>query len=123
MFELYALMKGFGTGLYLKGLWADVSGTSVPLEMRTDANNLVTTATTTHAPEQKETTHMIDVLRREAAQGAIEEFGHIVTELCLADSLTKRSAKPDQLIKTVNSGILEGLDVHPPFRSGHHYRA
>ena len=44
--ELYALMKCFGNSLYLKGLWADCSGQPVAIHMRTDANNLVTTART-----------------------------------------------------------------------------
>ena len=43
--------------------------------MRTDANNLVTTAGTTHLPEQKETIHMIQMLRREAVSGSIEDLG------------------------------------------------
>ena len=62
--ELYALMKCFGTCLFLRGLWKDLTGNTVPLHLRTDANNLVTTAATTHLPEQQETTHMIQMLRR-----------------------------------------------------------
>ena len=60
--ELYGVLKGFGTGQYLRSLWTDMSGELVSLEMRTDSNNLVTTALTTHVPQQKETTHMIDML-------------------------------------------------------------
>ena len=115
-------MKGYGTGQYLRSLWTDVSGQDIPLELRTDANNLVTTARTTHAPEQKETTHMVDMLRRETSLGDISDFAHIRTELCLADALTKNSAKPDQLIKTVLKGILEELDHYPCFRQGHRYK-
>ena len=44
--ELYALMKGYGTGQWIRGLWADISGEDVKLYMRTDAYNLVTTAKT-----------------------------------------------------------------------------
>ena len=36
------------------------------IHMRTDANNLVSTASTTHSPEQQETIHMIQMLRKEA---------------------------------------------------------
>ena len=46
--ELNALMKCFGTCLFLHALWADVSGEIVPIHIRTDANNLGTTAQTTH---------------------------------------------------------------------------
>ena len=56
--ELNALMKCFGTCLFLRALWADISGEIVPIHIRTDANNLVTTAQTTHLPEQKETHHL-----------------------------------------------------------------
>ena len=62
--ELYALMKCFGTSLFLKGLWADISSDDLEIHLRTDANNLVTTARTTHQPEQKETIHLIQMLRR-----------------------------------------------------------
>ena len=57
--ELYSLMKCFGKRLYLKGLLADLSGENAELHLRTDANNLVTTAKTTHQPEKKETSHLI----------------------------------------------------------------
>ena len=59
--------------------------------MRTDANNLVTTASTTHVPEQQETIHMIQMLRKEACSGAIADLSHIRTQWCLADCLTKKS--------------------------------
>ena len=49
--ELNALMKCFGTCLFLRALWADRSGEIVPIHIRTDANNLVTTAQTTHLPD------------------------------------------------------------------------
>ena len=46
-------MKCFGTCLFIRALWADVTGEIIPIHIRTDANNLVTTAQTTHLPEQK----------------------------------------------------------------------
>ncbi len=124
--ELYALLKGFGIGQYLKTLWVDISRRNVPLELRTDANSLMETARTTHAPEQKETTHMIDVIRRVTSTGAIDDLHTLSVSYalhCNADSLTKTIAKPDQLIKTVNSGLIECLDLHPPFRTGPRYNA
>eukprot|EP00974_Lingulodinium_polyedra_P014370 1392665-Lingulodinium_polyedra.AAC.1 len=66
-----------------------------PLHLRTDANNLVTTTATTHLLEQKETIHMIQMLRKESCSGAIGDMAHVRTEVCLADCLTKHSAKPD----------------------------
>ncbi len=74
--ELYAVLRVFGTGQFLKLPWVDISGCACPLELRTDADILVTTARTTHAPEQKETTHMVDVVRRETSTGAIEDVAH-----------------------------------------------
>ena len=115
--ELYALMKCFGNSLFLKGLWADCSGQPVAIHMRTDANNLVTTARTTHQPEQKETIHLIQMLRKESNSGAIDDLAHVVSADCLSDSLTKHSAKADALIKSVDTGVLKGVDSHPPFRS------
>ena len=35
---------------------------------------------------------------------------------CLSDCLTKHSAKADNLIEAVESGILPQSDVHMPFR-------
>ena len=88
--ELYSAMKCFGTCQMLGGLWMDMSGQSVEVHLRTDANNLVTTASSTHLPEQRETIHMIQMLRKEACSGQIDDFAHIRTLLCLSDSLTKK---------------------------------
>ena len=115
--ELNALMKCFGTCLFLRALWADVSGEILPIHLRTDANNLVTTAQTTHLPEQKETHHLIQMLRHESNTGHLDDLGHIASEYCLADPLTKHSAKPDQLVLTITTGRLDQVDVHPPFRT------
>ena len=109
-------MKTFGTCLFLKGLWTDISGQSVPIHIRTDANNLVTTASTTHLPEQKETIHMVSMLRKEACSGAIDDLAHVTTEHCLADCLTKQSAKSNVLVSAVLIGKLPACDMHPSFR-------
>jgi hypothetical protein len=109
-------MKCYGTCLFLKGLWKDISGQSAEIHMRTDAHNLVTTARTTHLPEQKETIHMIQMLRRESCSGSIDDLSHVRTEFCLSDCLTKHSAKPDNLLKAVETGTLPSVDVHPNFR-------
>jgi hypothetical protein len=114
--ELFSFMKCFGTALFLKGLWFDISALAVPIHMRTDANNLVTTASTTHLPEQKETIHMISMLRKESQTGSIDDLSHIRTEHCLADCLTKHM-KPTNLVLAVQRGILPSVDLHPPFRS------
>jgi hypothetical protein len=115
--ELYAFMKAYGTGLFLRGLWMDLSGDDLELHMRTDANNLVTTAKTTHLPEQKETIHMIQMLRQETCSGNIDDMAHVISEDCLADCLTKQSAKADALLKAIDTGILPQADCHPPFRT------
>ena len=115
--ELYALMKCYGTCQMLRGLIKDITGHSCELHMRTDANNLVTTASTTHVPEQQETIHMIQMLRKEACSGSIADVSHIRTQWCLADCLTKKSANPQALIDAVRQGILKEVDAHPPFRT------
>lgn len=112
-------MKCFGTCLFLRSLWADVSGEILPIHIRTDANNLFTTAQTTHLPEQKEALHLIQMLRHESNSGHLDDLSHIVSEYCLADPLTKHTAKPDQLVKSITTGKLEKVDEHPPFRTLH----
>ena len=114
--ELYAFNKTFGTSLFLKGLWMDISAMKIDVHMRTDANNLVTTAKTTHLPEQKETIHMIQQLRKQATSGDIDDLGHVVTQWQLADCLTKSSIKPDVIIQAADSGILPNVDASPEFR-------
>ena len=94
----------------------DLTGCPAEIHMRTDANNLVTTAGTTHLPEQKETIHMINQLRTEACSGSIDDLAHVISVDCLADVLTKASAKPDYLIKAVETGLLPNVDKHPLFR-------
>ena len=77
--ELYAFMKCYGTCQYLRGLWKDMTAQTAEIHMRTDANNLVTTASTTHLPEQKETIHMINQLRHEACSGSIADLAHVTS--------------------------------------------
>jgi hypothetical protein len=114
--ELHAFHKCFGTCMMLRGLWMDMTAQTLDIHMRTDANNLVTTARTTHLPEQEETIHMIQMMRHESCSGDIQDLAHVVTKDMLADCLTKSSASPDALIKAVNTGYLPGTDTHPPFR-------
>ena len=59
---------------------------------------------------------MINQMRTEACSGAIDDMAHVVTQDCLADCLTKANAKPDNLLKAVNTSVLPNLDKHPPFR-------
>ena len=115
--ELYALMKCYGTCQMSRGLKKDITGHSCEIHMRTDANNLVTTASTIHVPEQQETIHMIQMLRKEACSGSIADLSHIRTQWCLADCLTKKSANPQALIDAVRQGILKEVHAHPPSRT------
>ena len=41
--------------MFLRAVWADVSGGNLPIHIRTDAGKLVATAETKHLSEQKET--------------------------------------------------------------------
>ena len=101
----------------------DISGEEVPIHMRTDANNLVTTASTTHLPEQRETIHMVQMLRKESCSGSIEDLAHVRTEFCLSDVLTKGTVKPEALVQAVETGVLPSVDVHPPFRESLQHEA
>ena len=101
----------------------DISGCRAEVHLRTDANNLVTTASTTHLPEQKETIHMIQTIRKEATSGTIDDLAHVRTNFCLGDCLTKQSAKSDELRKAVETGSLIDVDMHPAFRTLLQHRA
>ena len=60
---------------------------------------------------------MIQQLRKEAVSGSIDDLAHIDTDHMLADCLTKASAKPDTLIKAVETGIILNVDSNPEFRT------
>ena len=115
--ELYFFMKCFGSCQFLRGLWMNISGEIADIHMTTGAKNLVTTARTIHLPEQKETIHMISMLRKEACSGSIHDLAHIPTQNCVADCLTKASAKADNLITAVKTGRLLDVEIHPNFRT------
>ena len=61
--------------------------------------------------------HLIQMLRKESNSGQMHDLAHVRSEDCLADSLTKHSAKADELIKAVLTGNLLRVDAHPPFRT------
>ena len=88
----------------------------MPIHIRTDANNLVPTAGTTHLPEQKETHQLFHVLRKESNSGVLDDLAHVSSKYCLADVLTKHPTQPDELIKALETGNLPEVDIHPPFR-------
>ena len=72
--------------------------------MRTDAEDLVTTARTIHLPERKETiSNDFHVARGSLFRKYSHDLAHIPTQNCLADCLTKSSAKADNLtvVKTL----------------------
>ena len=95
----------------------DISSEVANIHMTTHAKNLITTARTIHLREQKETIHMIYMLRKEASSGSILDFAHIPTQNCLADCLTKASAKANNLITAVKTGRLLDVDIHPDSRT------
>ena len=58
---------------------------------------------------------MIQMLRKEACSGSIDDLANVRTEVCLGDVLTKASAKPEALITEVETGILTDVDMHQAF--------
>ena len=115
--ELFALMKCSGTCQMLRSLIKDITGHSCEIQIRTDANNFVTTASTTHVSEQQETIQMIQMLRKETCSGSIADLSDTRTHWCFADCLNKKSANPQALIDAVRQGILKEVDAHPPLRT------
>ena len=57
------------------------------------------------------------MLRKEACSGSIHDLAHIPTQNCLAECLTKASAKADNLITVVQTGTLPDVDIHLDFRT------
>ena len=90
----------------------DFSGEVANLHMRADKKNFVTTAKTTFFG-----LNMISTLRKEACAGSIHDLAHIPAQNCLADCLTKASAKAGNLITAVQTGKLLDVDIHPDFRT------
>ena len=66
---------------------------------------------------------MIQMLRKESCSGEIDDLAHVRTEDCLSDCLTKQNIKADALIKAVETGILNNIDMHPSFRELLKHRA
>ena len=60
----------------VRRLIKNITGLLSEIHMGTDANNLVTTASITHVPEQQETIHMVQMLRKEACSGSIADLSH-----------------------------------------------
>ena len=57
------------------------------------------------------------LLRKEACSGSVHDLAHNPTQNCLADCLTKASAKADNLITAVKRGRLLDVDIHSHFRT------
>ena len=64
----------------------------------------ISAASTTRLLEQKETVHMIQMLRNEYCSGQVDDLAHVSLADCLSDCLTKSSAKSDALYKSVSTG-------------------
>ena len=96
----------------------DMTGTTVEIHMRTDAKNLVTTASTTHLPNQKETIHMIQMLRHEATSGQMDDLAHVSSGDMMADVLTKIDCPTGlkALKQAVDTGWIPNADAQPNFR-------
>ena len=95
-----------------------MSSHTIDIHMRTDAKNLVTTASSTALPTQKGTSHMINNLRRESLSGNIHDLAHVSSEDCLSDCLTKAyTGKLDEALRrAVSDGVIRNVDLHKPFR-------
>ena len=66
---------------------------------------------------------MISMLRKEACSGSIHDLAYIPTQNCLADCLTKASAKADTLITAVKTGKLSDVVIHLDFRTLEEHKA
>ena len=57
------------------------------------------------------------MFRKEACSESIHDTAPIPNQNCLADRLTKASAKADNLITAVQTGKLLDVDIHLDFRT------
>ena len=87
----------------------DMFGEVANIHMRTDAKNLVIYL------NKKETIHMISMLRKEACSGSIHDLAHSPTQNCLADCLTKASAKADNFDHGCEYKEIAGCRYSPRF--------
>ena len=62
---------------------------------------------------------MISMLRKEVCLGCIHDLVHIPTLNCLAECVTKASAKATNLITVVKAWRLLNVDMHPNIRNTH----
>ena len=115
IFQLSALVSC----QFHQGLWMDISGEAANIRIKIEVKNLETTARTIHLLEQEETIHMISVLRKEARSGSIHVLAHLPNPHCLADCLTKASAKADCLITAVKTGKLLDVDIRHDFKNAY----
>ena len=60
---------------------------------------------------------MISMSRKEARSGSIHDLAQIPTQNCLAECLTKASAKADNLPTAAQTRKLLDVDIHPDFRT------
>ncbi len=87
-----------------------------PNHIRADTSNLVTIATKTSFPEQKDTIHTTASLRTEACSGQIDDTAHVTTVVQLVDRLTK--GKPTHfkgLQQAVTTSVVP--NIHHPFKT------
>ena len=66
---------------------------------------------------------MISMLRKEPCSGNIHDLAHIPIQNCLADCLTKASAKADNLITAVKTGNCWMLTFTLTFRTPMEHKA
>ena len=66
---------------------------------------------------KNKTIHMISLLRNETCSGSISDLAHISTQNCLADCVTKSSAKADSLITALKAVRFLEVDVRPNIRT------
>ncbi len=82
----------------------DISAACVAIHIRTDANNLVTTTSTTRLPDNNETKHIMQMVHNEACSGQIEDQAHVASAACLLACLTQSYSKPEALMRGI-SGV------------------
>ena len=70
----------------MRALWADISGEIVPHTHPNRCKQFSHQPLRQHnLPEQKETHHLIQMLRHESNTGHLDDLSHIASEYCLAD--------------------------------------
>jgi hypothetical protein len=110
--EILGVGEATEAGVWLRELWNDVTGRKIPIEVRTDSNNIRKTLNSITGNLTKRMSIDVAALREMIQEKVIESVQWVPTKRQIADALTKESVDRKQIINYV-SGEMIGEDLYP----------